>query len=138
MSAKNPFRVLFRQMTGGLAETAKTPAARNALLTAVHVADSRLIQTQDAHVTSTLLQNAGPVLQALQPTRDATIRAGALLIIKADWAVYVYQLTAAQQAILDHQPHLATATPKEIITALESTAASGTGTTPHADNQLEP
>jgi hypothetical protein len=130
VSAKNPFRVLYRQMTGGLAKAAKTPAARNALLTAEHVADSHLIQAQDAHVTATLLQNVGPVLQALQPTRDAVIRAGALLIVKADWAVYVYQLTAAQQAILDHQPHLAAATPKEIITTLESTAASGTGTTP--------
>jgi hypothetical protein len=138
VSAKHRFRVLFRQMTGSLAKAAKTPATREALLTAAHVADSHLIQAQDAYVTATLLQNTGPVLQALQPTRDAVIRAGALLIIKADWVVYVYQLTAAQQAILDHQPHLAAAGPKEIITTLESTAASGRGTTPHADNQLKP
>lgn len=129
MSAKHLFRVLFRQMTGSLTKAVKPPAAREALLTAAHVADSHLIQAQDAHVTATLLQNTGPVLQALQPTRDAIIRAGALLIIKADWAVYVYQLTAAQQAILDHQPHLTAATSKEIITALEPTAVSGTGTT---------
>ncbi len=129
MSVSTFFHVLFRQMTGSLAKAVKTPAGREALLTAAHVADSHLIQAQDSHVTATLLQNTGPVLQALQPTKDAVIRAGALLIIKTDWAVYVYQLTAAQQAILDHQPHLAAATPKEIITALEPTAASGTGTT---------
>jgi hypothetical protein len=111
-------------MAAGLAKTAKTPVARNALLTAVHAADSRFIQAQDAYVTATLLQNAAPILQALQPTKDAGIRTGALLIIKADWTVYIYQLTAAQQAILDHRPHLTTATPNEIITALESEAAS--------------
>lgn len=48
------------------------------------------------------------------------MRTGALLILKVDWAVHVYQLTAAQQAILDHRPHLVTAPPTEIITALES------------------
>jgi hypothetical protein len=94
-------------------------AAQEALLTAVHVADSHLVQVQDAYVTATLLQNVGPVLQALQPTKDAVVRAGALLIVKIDWSVQVYQLTAAQQAILDHRPHLA-ASPGEIITALES------------------
>jgi hypothetical protein len=77
------------------------PAAREALLTATHVADSHLIQTKDAYVTATLLQNVGPVIQALQPTKDALVRAGALLIVKVDWVVQVYQLTAAQQAILD-------------------------------------
>jgi hypothetical protein len=130
MSARHllRLRVLFRQVTASLAKAIKTPAARGVLLTAVHAADSHLIQAQDAHVTAILLQNAGPVLQALQPTRDAVIRAGALLIIKADWAVYVHQLTAAQQAILDHQPHLAAATPSEIITMLESAAACRSGT----------
>jgi hypothetical protein len=34
-------------------------------LTAAHVADSRLVQAQDAYVTATLLQNVAPVLQAL-------------------------------------------------------------------------
>ena len=120
MSVKHPLRILFRQMTASLAKAVKTPAARDALLTAVHAADSHLIQSQDAYVTATLLQNAAPVLQALQPTRDAVIRTGALLIIKADWAVSVHQLTAVQQAILDHQPHLTAATPKEVIMALES------------------
>jgi hypothetical protein len=79
VSVKHSLRVLFRQITGSLKIAVKTPAAREALLTAAHVADSRLIQEQDAYVTATLLQNAGPVLQALQPTKDAVIRAGALL-----------------------------------------------------------
>ena len=65
----------------------------------------------------TLLQNVGPVLQALQPTKDAVVRAGALLIVKIDWVVQVHQLTAAQQALLDHRPGLA-ASPMEIIAAL--------------------
>jgi hypothetical protein len=96
-----------------------TPAGREAILTGLHVADSHLVQTQDAYVTSTLLQNIGPVLQALHPTKDAVIRAGALLIVKVDWVVQVHQLTAAQQAILDHQPKLA-ASPREILAKLEA------------------
>lgn len=108
----------FRRMEAGIKKVVSTPAGREALLTATHIADSRLVQAQDAYVTATLLQNVGPVLQALQPTKDAVVRAGALLIVKIDWIVQVHQLTAAQQAILDHQPHLA-ASPKEIIAALQ-------------------
>jgi hypothetical protein len=107
----------FRRMQAGIKDAASTPAGREAVLTAQHIADSRLVQTQDAYVTATLLQNVGPVLQALQPTKDAVVRAGALLIVKIDWVVQVHQLTAAQQAILDHQPNLA-ASPNEIIAAL--------------------
>jgi hypothetical protein len=108
----------FRRMEASVKSAVRTPAAREALLTATHIADSHLVQSQDAYVTATLLQNVGPVLQALQPTKDAVVRAGALLIVKVDWVVQVHQLTAAQQAILDHQSQLA-ASPKEIITALQ-------------------
>jgi hypothetical protein len=108
----------FRRMEAGIEKIVGTPAGQEALLTATHIADSRLVQTQDAYVTATLLQNVGPVLQALQPTKEAVVRAGALLIVKIDWTVQVHQLTAAQQAILDHRPHLA-ASPKEIIAALQ-------------------
>lgn len=73
----------FRRLEGSVRRAAKTPAGREALLTATHVADSHLVQTQDAYVTATLLQNVGPVLQALQPTKDAVVRAGALLIVKS-------------------------------------------------------
>jgi hypothetical protein len=38
--------------------------------------------------------------------------------VKVDWAVRVYQLTSAQQWILDHQPQLL-ARPHEIIAALQ-------------------
>ncbi len=87
-------------------------------MTATHVADSYLVQTRDAYVTATLLQTVGPVLQALQPTRDAVVRVGALLIVKIDWEVQVHQLTAGQQAILDHRPTLA-ASPFEVHAALQ-------------------
>jgi hypothetical protein len=63
------------------------------------------------------LQNLGPVLASLQPTKDAVLRVGALLIVKVDWVVKVFQLTAAQQALLDHRPQLASS-PYEIIAAL--------------------
>jgi hypothetical protein len=64
-----------------------------------------------------LLQNLPPLLNALQPTRDAVIRAGAVLVVKLDWVVSVFQLTAGQQAELDRSPHLARS-PHEIIVAL--------------------
>ena len=108
----------FRRMEAGVKKAVRTPAGREAVLTGRHIADSRLVQAQDAYVTETLLRNVGPVLQALQPTKDAVVRAGALLIVKVDWVVQVYQLTAAQQAILDHQPHLVTS-PGEIIAVLQ-------------------
>ena len=108
----------FQRMRASFKATAQTPAARDVLLTAAHVADSHIVLAQDAYITATLLQNLGPVLQALQPTKDAIVRAGALLIVKVDWAVQVYQLTAAQQAVLDHRPRLA-GSPGEIIAALQ-------------------
>lgn len=48
------------------------------------------------------------------------MRAGALLIVKTDGRVQVFQLTAAQQAVLDHRPRLAAA-PGEIIRELQLT-----------------
>ncbi|MFN2496161.1 MAG: hypothetical protein ABR608_09690 [Pseudonocardiaceae bacterium] len=72
-----------------------------------------------------MLQNLGPVLAALQPTKDAVIRAGALLIVKVDWIVAVHQLTPAQQLQLDHQPQLAQS-PHDILFALERRTGSAT------------
>jgi hypothetical protein len=103
---------------------ARSPAAREGALVAAHAADTRLVLSQDAAVTATLLQNLGPVIVSLQPTKDAVLRVGALLIVKVDWAVSVFQLTAAQQARLDHHPHLASS-PHEIIAALNLAAAGG-------------
>ena len=48
-----------------------TPAGQEVLLTGLHKADTVAYQIQDAQVTAMLLQSVGPVLQALQPTKDA-------------------------------------------------------------------
>jgi hypothetical protein len=70
-----------------------------------------------------MMQNLGPVLGSLQPTKDAVIRVGALLIVKVEWTVAVHQLTAAQQLLLDHQPQLLTS-PHDILAALHQEAKS--------------
>jgi hypothetical protein len=108
----------FRKMRAGVKAGVESPAGREAMLTATHILDSRLTLGQDANITATLLLNLAPVLHALQPTKDAVIRVGALLIVKVDWTVQTFQLTAAQQAFLDHQPQLATR-PHEIMAALQ-------------------
>jgi hypothetical protein len=100
-----------RRIEASVKRAAKTPAAGEALPASA----------QDPSVTAILLQNVGPLLQALHPTKNAVVRAGALLIVKVDWVVHVYQLTAVQQTILDHhQPQLA-ASPAEIVAALQLT-----------------
>ena len=108
----------FRTIRATAKQAATSPIAQEAALTAAHVADAHLILAKDAQVTATLMQNLGPVLQSLQPTKDAVLRIGALLIVKVEWAVQVFQLTSAQQAILDHRPQLALS-PHEIIAALQ-------------------
>ncbi|GAB2883931.1 Rho termination factor N-terminal domain-containing protein [Streptomyces mayteni] len=108
----------FRRMRAAVGRVARSEVVREGALTAAHVADTRLVLAQDATITSTMLLNLGPVITALQPTKDAVLRIGALLIVKVDWTVSVFQLTAAQQAVLDHQPKLATS-PQDVIKALE-------------------
>jgi len=89
---------------------------------AAHAAESRVVHTRDATNTATMLQNLGPVLVALQPTKEAAIRVGALLIVKRDDStLVVVQLTSAQQLKLDHQPQLAQS-PCDILTALAQSA----------------
>jgi hypothetical protein len=68
-------------------------------------------------MTATLAQSVSTVLTSLQPTKDAVVRLGAVLIVKVDWAVTVHQLTAAQQAVLDLRPELQAA-PHQIMEAL--------------------
>ena len=114
----------FQRLWAGLGPAMHSPAATEAALMALHAGESRLYLAQDAMVTATLLQNLGPVIASLQPTKDAVLRVGALLIVKVDWAVQVFQLTAAQQAILDHHPQLASS-PREIIAALQLSGPSG-------------
>lgn len=110
----------FHSMMAGVRQAAHSSAAREVALSAAHSVDSRVNLAQDAVVTATLLQNLGPVVASLQPTKDAVLRVGALLIVKVDWAVQVLQLTAAQQAVLDHNVFLASS-PSEIIKALQVT-----------------
>ncbi|SMD18341.1 RNA polymerase sigma factor, sigma-70 family [Kibdelosporangium aridum] len=104
-----------------LRAAAKTEVGRQAVTSAVHALESRLVLEQDAKVTAAMMANVGPVLTSLQPTKDAVIRIGAVLIVKVDWTVAVHQLTAEQQLLLDHQPHLLTS-PCEILRAISPPA----------------
>lgn len=100
----------FRRMRAVL----RSPAGEEVLATTAHVADSRFVLRPDAEVTAMLLQNLGPVITALQPAKDASVRVGALLIVKVDWTVVVHQLTPRQQLVLDHSPGLETV-PHQIL-----------------------
>jgi transcriptional regulator with XRE-family HTH domain len=128
----------FRRLRARLARTARSPLAREALITAAHLADARLVLAQDAAVTADLLSHLGPVIAALESTKEAVIRTGALLIVKIDDKVAVHQLTASQQLQLDHQPALATSA-REILTTLQlgfnNTANHAAGTTPETGLQ---
>jgi hypothetical protein len=115
-----------RRMRVMAKEAAHSGAAQDAVLTTLHAVDARLVLAQDAQITATLLANLGPVITSLQPTKDAVLRVGALLLVKVDWTVRVFQLTAAQQAVLDHRPQLASS-PAEIIQALELGDCGGEG-----------
>jgi hypothetical protein len=119
VTADDPiFGPWFRSMRAGVEKTARSRAGQEGDLIAAHIADARLVLSQDATITSTLRQNISPVISSLQPTKDAVVRLGAVLIVKVDWTVIFLQLTAAQQEKLDHQPNLAT-TPHEVMAALD-------------------
>lgn len=107
----------FRRMTARAGDGLRSPASQDAALTAVHALDLRLILGHDAEVTAKLLENLGPVISSLQPVKGAVIRAGALLVVKQGEDISVLQLTAAQQARLDHHPRLVWS-PHEIVAAL--------------------
>ncbi|MGH3852502.1 MAG: hypothetical protein ACRDR6_03200 [Pseudonocardiaceae bacterium] len=92
-------------------------AARDAPATAAHALEALTVHAQDATITAKMLENLGPVLTALQPTEDAVVRTGALLIVKRNWKVVVLQLTPAQQLKLAHEPQLAQS-PHDILSAL--------------------
>jgi hypothetical protein len=107
----------YRRMRATLDAAARGDKGQEALASAVHAADARFFLRQDAELTTLLLQNLGPVITALQPTKDAVVRAGALLIVKVDWVVAVHQLTPRQQLTLDHAPDLESA-PHQVLKAL--------------------
>jgi cold shock CspA family protein len=113
----------FRLMRAKFRSAIGSPVGREIAMAAAHAAEARFTLAQDAAVTAAMMQNLGPVIGALQPTKDAVIRVGALLIVKVDWVVSVFQLTATQQFELDHRPALASS-PKDIIAALELTESS--------------
>ena len=115
----------FRRMTARANDAARSAVSQDAVFTAVHALDSHLVLGQDADTTAKLMQNLGPVVSSLHDTENAVIRAGALLIVKADSAVTVFQLTAAQQARMDHYPQLASS-PYGVVAALGLTS----GTSP--------
>lgn len=111
----------FRRMWASVKAAARTPAGRDATLTAAHAAEVRLVLAPDAEVTAKLLQGVGPVITALEPTRNAVIRLGNVLIVKVEGDVTVTQLTPAQQFLLNHRPQLASA-PHAILAALQEAA----------------
>jgi hypothetical protein len=107
-----------RRMRAKIRILLDSPVGNEAKNLTLHAAETRLVHAQDAAVTATLLQNLGSVLVAVQTTKEAVIRTGALLIVKIDSTLVVHQLTPAQQLQLDHQPQLAWS-PHQILSALE-------------------
>jgi hypothetical protein len=107
--------------------------AREVAATALNAAESRLVMQQDAQVTAIYLQNLPALIAALQPTKDAVVRAGAFLVVKVDWVVAVHQLTPSQQLALNHSPQLVAA-PHEILHAL-GLIDTGSGTALSAEDR---
>lgn len=95
----------------------RSPYVREVADTAARAAEERLVNAKDAEITAAMMENLGPVLVALQPTKDAVVRLGSILVVKVDWAIAVHQLSPAQQFRLAHEKHLATS-PQEIVAAL--------------------
>lgn len=108
----------FRRMWASMGKAVHSPVAREAVIVGVSIAELHLRRAPEAAVTAKLMENLGPVLAALQPTKDAVIRVGALLIVKNDRGVAVHQLTAEQQLKLDDQPQLSQS-PQDVLAALE-------------------
>jgi hypothetical protein len=108
----------FRNLRAAVDSTPYAPAVREGTPTPVR---THPVLAQDAAITSTLLRNADAVITALQPTPDAIVRLGAVLIIKANGTPMVVQLTADRQATLDRDPSLASS-PRAIASALGITS----------------
>jgi anti-anti-sigma factor len=109
----------YRRMQARLkaASTSASPLAREAAMTAAHAAEAKLVLGMDAEIAARFMENLGPLIVSLQPTKDAVIRLGAVLLLKVDWVVTVHQLTPAQQFKLDHDVAVPT-TPLELIEAI--------------------
>lgn len=107
----------FRRMWAAVVQATRSPAAREAAISAVRALDAEYLLRPDAEVTAMLLQNLGPLIGSLQPTKDAVVRVGAVLVVKVDWTVVVHQLTPGQRLLLDHNPNLESE-PHAILAAL--------------------
>lgn len=70
-----------------------------------------------ANQEAALMTNLGKLIESLESTRDAVVRLGPVLIVKANGLLSVNQLTPAQQELLYQRPDL-TAAPGEILIAL--------------------
>lgn len=113
----------FRRMRAAGNRAAHSPATREAVTSIVGAADAWLARPE-AEVTATLMQNLGAVISALQPTKDAVVRVGTILVVKVEWTVVVHQLTPGQRLLLDHNPSLESA-PHSILAALGALDSKG-------------
>jgi hypothetical protein len=107
----------FRRMRAKLAGAAQSPAGQQALADVAYRAELELVLRPEAEVTASLMANLASLITSLHDTKDAVIRIGAVLVVKYDWTLYVYRLTALQQLILNHSQYLLVA-PDKILQAL--------------------
>jgi hypothetical protein len=84
---------------------------------ALHAMEQRVVLEKDADIAEKLIKSVEGVITALQPEQNAVVRMGPVLIVKADGILTVLQLTAAQQLMLNHRPHLHR-TPHDLLDAL--------------------
>ncbi len=115
----------FRRMRAAGSRATHSPATREAVTSIVGAADAWLSRPE-AEVTAILMQNLGAVISALQPTKDAVVRVGTVLVVKVEWTVVVHQLTPGQRLLLDHNPGLESA-PHSILAALGALDGKGEG-----------
>jgi hypothetical protein len=115
-----------RHLRARLRNVADTPAGREAMALGLHALEQRLALEKDAEITEKLMANLGSVITSLQPERDAVVRMGAVLVVKADGVVTALQLTVAQQLILNHRPQLFQS-PRDLLAKLEAGPEPGPG-----------
>jgi hypothetical protein len=119
----------FRRMRAAVVRATRSPATGEVVRSVVHTIDVEYLQRPDAEVTAILMQNLSPLIGSLQPTKDAVVRAGALLVVKVDWTVVVHQLTPGQRLLLDHNPDLESA-PHSILATLGAHGGQGVDGSP--------
>jgi hypothetical protein len=108
----------FRRMQAQLIRAARAQVGQEALADVARRAEIELVERSEAQVAALLMAGAAPLIgSSLRDAKDAVVRFGAVLIVKRDGSLYVNQLTARQQLILNHSPHLLSA-PEKIFHAL--------------------